>query len=143
MPPWLSSWVISDQSKSRRETDGKVFHPCLHMQIAASFSTVINYVQNNQKLSLHNLPFQSKEFCKDLIFCNPSNFSEFRMKNVFIIIGRNLSKTAIVVFQESFFSFPSFVQFACQHRVLGAAYCYTRILLSFQTGESCFFNGFT
>ena len=58
---------LGPEQKQERETDGKVFHPCLHMQIAASFSTVTNFVQNNQN-SLHNLPFQSKEFCKDPIF---------------------------------------------------------------------------
>ena len=39
---------LGPEQKQERETDGKVFHPCLHMQIAASFSTVAIFVQNDQ-----------------------------------------------------------------------------------------------
>ena len=28
---------LGPEEKQERETDGKVFHPCLHMQIAATF----------------------------------------------------------------------------------------------------------
>lgn len=41
---------LGPEQKQERETDGKVFHPCLHMQIAASFSTMGNFVQNDKRM---------------------------------------------------------------------------------------------
>ena len=48
---------LGPEQKQERETDGKVFHPCLHMQIAASFSTLADFVQNDQKSGFIIGPF--------------------------------------------------------------------------------------
>jgi hypothetical protein len=50
---------LGPEQKQERETDGKVFHPCLHMQIAASFSTVDNFVQNDKKCEIVCASFQT------------------------------------------------------------------------------------
>ena len=136
--PWLSSWVISDQSKSRRERQmGKFFTPVcicrllLHFPLWPILSKII-------KIVFIICPFNQRNFAKILFFCNPSNFSEFRMKNV----GRTLSKTAIVVFQESFFFFPllrsiCMSTYCVLNCVLGAA----RILLASKLEKVAFSTG--
>jgi hypothetical protein len=50
---------LGPEQKQERETDGKVFHPCLPMQIAASFSTVDNFVQNDKKCEIVRVSFQT------------------------------------------------------------------------------------
>ena len=126
---------------------GKFFTPVcicrllLHFPLWPILSKMIKKVFSKLALSVAQTSIlQRSDFCKSFRFIRG-----LRMKNIFIFIGRNLSKKVIVVFQESFFSFPSFVQFACQHRVLscvlGAAYFYTRILLASKLEKVAFSTG--
>ena len=59
---------LGPEQKQERETDGKVFHPCLHMQIAASFSTVGNFVQNDKKCEIVCVSFQTSILLVERIF---------------------------------------------------------------------------